>query len=243
MLTKGCCCSRGGGHTERAKGFSSIHQSAWRNYETDQSQGPTGPCSSGEDWCALRGTISLRHSDIRSVSVRRRRSTVTSRTRNDLRQTSFFETVFFYGSLNSRQSLRININEVFTIIKLKDVPIIANLIIFSIDRQLTLREKTWTIGAFFFYRSAQLFFVSCLPKRNGIAPIDRSTWDRRARSLSREKSFAVLDLEKRPNVGTTNETESYDGLPGRVQDDLRGYASSCHQHADQHPHAIPSSEV
>ncbi|EGI60886.1 POU domain, class 2, transcription factor 1 [Acromyrmex echinatior] len=43
--------------------------------------------------------------------------------------------------------------------------------------------------------------------RNGIAPIDRSTWDRRVRSPSREKSFAVLDLEKRPNVGTTNETD------------------------------------
>lgn len=51
--------------------------------------------------------------------------------------------------------------------------------------------------------------VSCLSKRDGITPIDRSTWDRRARSfsLSCEKSITVLDLEKRPNVGTTNGTD------------------------------------
>lgn len=58
-------------------------------------------------------------------------------------------------------------------------------------------------------RSVQHFFVPCPPKRYGIAPIDRSTCDRRARSFSfsREKSIIVLDLEKRPNVGTTNGTD------------------------------------
>jgi len=59
---------------------------------------------------------------------------------------------------------------------------------------------------FFFLPECTVFSVLCLLKRDGIASIDRSTWDRPARSLSCEKSIIVLDLEKRPNVGT-NETD------------------------------------
>lgn len=70
-------------------------------------------------------------------------------------------------------------------------------------------QKRWKIGAFFFGPKCIAFFVSCTPKRDGITPIDRSTCDRRARSFlfSRKKSTIVLDLEKRPNVGTTNGTD------------------------------------
>ncbi|XP_072756007.1 uncharacterized protein [Anoplolepis gracilipes] len=60
---------------------------------------------------------------------------------------------------------------------------------------------------FFGPKCAASFPFRCLPKRDEIVSIDRSTWDRRARSfsLSREKSNVVLlDLERRLDVGTVN---------------------------------------
>lgn len=67
--------SRERGHAERAKGFSSTNRPDLTD-ALDQSRGPAGPYSSGEGWCALRGIVSLRHSDIRLVSVHRRRPTL-----------------------------------------------------------------------------------------------------------------------------------------------------------------------
>jgi len=76
--------SRERGHSERAKGFVA-DQSARHEAMFPTNRGPRVwvHVGSGEGWCALRSTdvrtrtISLRHSDIRSVSVRRRGLTLS----------------------------------------------------------------------------------------------------------------------------------------------------------------------
>lgn len=94
MLAKGCRDRvRRRGHAEKAKGFAATNRFDVTD-APDQSRGPVGPRGGGEGWCALSGEVSLRHSDIRSVSVRRRRPALSG---GDLRN---FTISFLFFSID-----------------------------------------------------------------------------------------------------------------------------------------------